>query len=633
MFVMDVSVPVVLSYRYGTGSGVFEQAMYFDALTLAAVTDELRSTIVGGRIQRVLLPGPLSIGLEIYAQHRRYQLLASAHPQLARIHLVQTRLSRGVEQASPLLLLLRKYVLAGRIVAIEQPTLERIVVLSIAKEPAPRNYPADGSAAASAPADPDAVTDADADSPEAAETTATATDPNQEPLRCDLIIEPMDRRSNIILVDDNNLILESVKRVTPTMSQRVILPRHVYELPPRQSKRDPRTATATGMAGLTSTGAASLTRAIVASYQGVSPQVAREVVYRALNQPDADLSEQLPWETLATHLRNLFSAPWEPTLVPGADDSAPLAYAPYRLTHIPGAQPQPSISTTLETFYAARESVTAHRQRRDAVQQQLATARERLQHQQAQLMSELERASGLERLRWEGEMILGFMHTLSPGARTLEIEGQTISLNPERSPLENAQDRFRAYDKARSAIEGVPERLNTTEQQLAGLEQLATLLALTDAREQIDQIAQEAEEQGYLKPAQARPGKKRRVARLKPLHLVSSDGFDIYVGRSSEQNAEVTFRIGRPEDIWLHVRIIPGGHVIVRSGGRDIPERTLQEAAGLAAYFSGARQEATVDVDLSRRNQVRKVPGGPPGLVTYQAERTLRVAPLPPWEQ
>jgi predicted ribosome quality control (RQC) complex YloA/Tae2 family protein len=339
-------------------------------------------------------------------------------------------------------------------------------------------------------------------------------------------------------------------------------------------------------------------------------------------------------EALATHLRELFTAPWQPTLVFDAD--RPQAYAPYALTHIEGAHSQSSISITLERFYAAREGVTAHHQRREYVQQQLAEARARLQHQHSQLTTELERAQHLDQQRWEGEMILGFMHTLSPGQQTLQVEGQVITLNPEHSPLEDAQARFRAVDKAKSALEGVPERIKATEQQLAGLEELLALLALTDVREQIDQIAQEAEEQGYIKPAQVRAGAGRRgkprTPRLKPLHLVSSDGFDIYVGRSAEQNAEVTFRIGQPDDLWLHVRTIPGGHVIVRSAGRDIPEQTLAEAAGLAAYFSGVRHETAVDVDLSRRKGVRKVSGGPPGLVTYRAERTLRVAPLPPWE-
>ena len=614
--------------------------MYFDALTLTAVADELRATILGGRVQRVLLPGPLSIGLEVYAQRQRYQLLASADPQVARVHLVRARLSRGVEQATPLLLLLRKYVLGGRIIAIEQPPLERILVLSIAKETARRNHlesqiPPEAIPTEDESAEDESAEDESADTEYNDASPPSAADPDQPALCCELIIEPMDRRSNIILVDDDNLILDSVKRVTPEMSRRVILPRHVYELPPRQEKRNPQTATAAGMATLLESGARSLTRAIVSAYRGVSPQVAREAVYRALGRPDAELSAALPLEAPASHLRELFTAPWQPTLA--FDEDRPQAYAPYLLTHLNGAAPQPGISVALETFYAARESVTAHRRHRERVQQQLTEARDRLQHQQSQLVAELERAQHLEQQRWEGEMILGFMHTLSPGQQTLEVEGQTIKLDPDRSPLEAAQARFRAVDKAKSALEGVPERLKTTEQQLAGLEELLALLALTDVREQIDQIAQEAAEQGYLKPAHARAGAGRRgkprTPRLKPLHLVSSDGFDIFVGRSSEQNAEVTFRIGQPDDIWLHVRTIPGGHVIVRSGGRDIPERTLEEAAGLAAYFSGVRHETAVDVDLSRRKGVRKVSGGPPGLVTYQAERTLRVAPLPPWEK
>jgi predicted ribosome quality control (RQC) complex YloA/Tae2 family protein len=165
------------------------------------------------------------------------------------------------------------------------------------------------------------------------------------------------------------------------------------------------------------------------------------------------------------------------------------------------------------------------------------------------------------------------------------------------------------------------------------MEQLIALLDVADEREQIDQIAAEAEEQGFLAPSdKLKSGKKKRPpARRKPLHLVSSDGFDIYVGRSGVQNDEVTFRIGRPDDLWLHVRTIPGAHVIVRSRGGDVPARTLHEAAGVAAYFSGARTEASVDVEISRRRQVRKIRGAPPGLVTYRAEQTIRVPPLPPW--
>jgi predicted ribosome quality control (RQC) complex YloA/Tae2 family protein len=298
----------------------------------------------------------------------------------------------------------------------------------------------------------------------------------------------------------------------------------------------------------------------------------------------------------------------------------------------------PSINQALETFYAARETLTTHHQRRDAVQQQLETARQRLDHQHSQIVNELEHVEDLERLRWEGEMIFAFLHTLTPGQTTLEVEGHTIELQADQSPVEQAQARFRRYQRARTGRASLQERLQETEARIAGLEQLSALLEVAEERDQIEQIAYEAEEQGYI----AAPGKgkkerakqdrqKRRFARRKPLRLVSSDGYDIYVGRSAAQNIEVTFRIGRPDDLWLHVRVIPGAHVIVRSGGHEVPATTLREAAGLAAYFSRARAESTVEVDISRRKLVRKAAVGPPGLVTYRAERTLKVPPLPPW--
>jgi predicted ribosome quality control (RQC) complex YloA/Tae2 family protein len=612
--------------------------MYFDTLTLAAVADELRETILGGRVQRVVLTGPLSIGLEIYAHGRRHQLLASAHPQLARVHLVRGRLTRGVEQATPLLLLMRKYVLGGRVVAIEQPPLERVVLLSIVKAPEMRNRAAGtgeaepGEQALEAELELEALPDEEQDEGEAEqEDEAAGRRRRAEPLRCDLVIEPQDRRSNIILVDDGNLILDSVKRVTPRMSSRVVLPRQLYELPPPPEKRDPAQATAAGIEALAEGPERDLARALVAAYRGVSPQVAREVLFRALGRVRARVDEPLPHYTLAARLRELMAAPPEPSVVPG--DAGPMAYAPYAITHLPGAAPAASMSAALEEYYAAREELTGHRQRREALAQQLAAARERLARQREQLAAELAKAQELEQLRWEGEMIFAFLHELRPGQEALQVEGRSIALDPRRGPVEQAQERFRQYDKAKSALSGLPERLAATEARIAGLDELAAMLAISEDYAQIEQLAREAEELGYLRehpdPLEAR--RRRRAPLARPLHLVSSDGFDIFVGRSARQNEEVTFKIGRGEDLWVHVRTIHGSHVIVRSGGRELPERTLEEAAGLAAHFSQAQGEAAVEVDVCRRSLVRKVPGGPPGLVTYRAERTLRVAPRRPW--
>ncbi|RRR69374.1 MAG: fibronectin/fibrinogen-binding protein [Candidatus Viridilinea halotolerans] len=595
--------------------------MYFDALTLAAVADELRATILGGRIQRVLLTGPLSIGMEVYAQRQRWHLLASAHPQWARVHLVRGRLTRGVEQATPLLLLLRKYVLGGRIVALEQPPLERILSISIVKALDMRNRDL------ALLEDPlDLIDDTN-------ELNSTEPDLADEAnlFRCELVIEPQDRRSNIMLVSDDNLILESVKRVTPRMSSRVVMPRQVYELPPPIAKRDPAQATAAGMAALAAAKQPDLARALVAHYRGVSPQVAREVIFRALGQSTAQASDELPHYSLAARLRAIFSDPPAPCMVGPAD--APTAYAPYALHHLAPAPPVASMSAALEDYYAAREQLTDHNQRRTALTQQLGAARERIVRQQEQLRSELAKADELEQLRWEGEMIFAFLHTLAPGQSQLLVEGRSIGLDPHISPVEQAQMRFRRYDKAKSARAGLPERITATENRLAGLDELVAFLQISDDYAQIEVLAQEAEELGYLQehpdPVTAR--RKKKPARLRPLQLISSDGWMIHVGRSAKQNEEVTFRIGRPDDLWLHARGIAGAHVIIRCDGREPPSATLEAAAGLAAYFSAGRAANVVEIDICRRAQVRKRPGGPSGLVFYHAEYSLRAAPRAPW--
>ncbi len=587
--------------------------MYFDALTLAAVAEELQDTILGGRIQRALLPNQHSVALEIYARERRHHLLLSAHPQFTRVHLSAAKLSRGVERETPLLLLLRKYVVGARVVAIEQPELERVLVLSIVKGPLPRNTPAFD--------DDDDMPD-DLDEPtDAADDMAGA-----EPLRSELIVETMERRGNVILVGDDNIILASLRHVTRRMSHRPVLPHAPYELPPRQDKRDPRQATPEGMRALQSGAETNLARAIVAAYRGMSPLAAREAVFRGVGDASAKPAPDLPWARLALAVRGLWSGDWQPCLVRNAEELA--AYAPYLLTHLPNAEPVDSISAALEAFYDAHERLTAHQQRRDALRKQILETRERLDFQRQGLRSELKRAEDLDRLRWEGEMIYAFMHALTPGQSQLEIEGRTIALDPRRTPIEQAQERFRAYDKAKGAIAGVPERLHAVEARLAGIDETLALLDLAEGFESIEDIAREAAEQGYIRTSCGRAAPK--IRRQAPLRVESSDGYAIYVGRSAGQNEQVTFKIGASDDLWLHARGIPGAHVIIKSGGRAVPEQTLQEAAALAAYFSQARGAAAVEIDISRRSLVRHISNAPAGLVTYRAEQTLRVAPHAP---
>jgi predicted ribosome quality control (RQC) complex YloA/Tae2 family protein len=568
--------------------------MNFDALTVAAVADELQHALVGGRIQQVLLPTPTSVALEVYGNGRRHYLYASADPRTARVHLLHTKPTRGVETQPPLLLLLRKYVRNGIIKSVEQPALERSVVLSILKRPPPRKEDRDDD-------------DVDVE------------------LCSELIIEVLGQRANIVLVDDNNLILDAVKRVPGADRRRAILPREPYIAPPRQGKRfDPRVATAADMAVLANGAERDLAKAIVGAFAGVSPQQAREAIVRATGQLTTPVTSDLPWAALADALRGVW-AERSPSLA--YEDDIAVAFAPYRMQQYADVRPVDSISTALEAYYAATQKITSHAQRRDALRQRLQDVRDRLQHQHDALSRELAKAEALDRLRWEGEMIFGFLHEIGPGQTELVVENQTIKLNPEKTPVENAQARFRDYDKAKGALAGVPERLAETDAQLHYVDDTLALLQFAERYEEIAAIEREVQEQGLLR---ADSGKKAaRGPRAAPLRLLSSDGVPIYVGRSAGQNEEATFRIAQSHDLWLHAREVPGAHVIIKAE-RAVPERTLHEAAGLAAYFSALRNSTSVDVIITERRHVRKVVGGPPGLVTYRNERVVRATPLRP---
>lgn len=577
--------------------------MYFDTLTLTAVVEELRATVLDGRIQRVVLVGPLAIGLEVYRQGRRQYLLASADAQMARIHLISQRPTRGVDGETPFLLLLRKYVLGGRIVNIEQPPYERVVVLSITKPTESRKQTFD----------PDElIADDDNDDDLTADTDHL--------LHCDLIVEPQDRRSNIILVDDNNIILDAIKRVSPRMSSRVVLPRRVYELPPPPDKRDPLRASAAEIEHLLSKGEP--VKTLVNAYRGVSPQVAREVLMRACGSIP-QTGQALPAYTIAARLREIFAEPSAPHLA--SNKQGPVAFAPYYPSHLASdgatVTVMPGMSAALEAFYTAHQQPLGRDQRRADLLNRLRASREHIERQRDQIATELARTAELVRLRWEGEMIFAFLHQLPPQATELVVEGERIALDPKRSPVEQAQERFRAYEKAKSARAILPERLTEVEQRLAGIDQFIALASVADDSNQIDQIAAEAEEAGYLRSSATR----RPPVRSRPLLIHSSNGLPIYVGRTARQNEEVTFRIARPTDWWLHARNIHGAHVIIRAD--HPPEQTIYEAAALAAYYSQARDDTAVEVDLCRRRAVRKIPGGPIGLVSYHPERTLRVRP------
>jgi predicted ribosome quality control (RQC) complex YloA/Tae2 family protein len=602
----------------------------YDVLTIAAVADELSATIGNGRIQRIGLVDPRTIGAEIYAGGQRHYLLASAADRFPRLRLASAMPSLDPALVTPFGLLLRKHARGGVILSVDQPPLERLVRLSIAKRQMPLTI-RHGVAEGGEPALDDEV-DEDQVFPEDAELRHVA-----------LYVELMGRHSNLILVDDDGLIMESAKRVTPAMSRvRAVLPRRPYAPPPPPERRDPRGLTASDVTALLAAlpPDADLARSLVSAYRGLSPLMAREVVFRVAGAGDARAGDVGPGQAaaLADEMRALLAplqtSVWSPRVYAertGDPPGAIVAFAPVPMSHLAAHHDETAVASisaaaALAESAGERSGAERHAQRRQRLLAAVAARRQKAERRLAALAGESTRSAEAERLRMWGELIYAYLWQIAPGQTELAVEETTIPLDPDLSPQENAQAYFARYRKAQSATTHLPQLEAESRSEIAYLEQLTTLVAQAPGFAELEALAAELAEEGTAE-AVSRP--RRKPAPRRPKALVDAAGNRVFVGRSGPQNDLITFDLAGPDDTWLHARGVGGSHVVIRWRNQDAAEdaETVAAAAALAAWYSAARESGAVEVDVARRRHVRKLKGGRPGMVTYRNERTLRVQP------
>lgn len=617
--------------------------MPFDALTLSAVRTEFMA-LVGGRIQNVVMSGPLSLGLEMYRPGvGRANILVSAHPQNARIQLVKSAPSRDPAQKHPLLLLLRKYVRGGALLDVAQPRWERVLVLSIAKRISPhkrQEYHSEG--------DFRDIQGHDQGEEEEVE------DELAPLVTVQLVVEIMGKVSNIVLVDEDGTVLESIKRIPSSINRyRVTLPNHPYVPPPPQEKRDPLLTSINALSleieRANEDGKSAAWKGLVGGYVAVSPALAREAVFRGVGDAQAKASDvgrkPQALEAILRELQGLLrlaeNHEWEPTMALRSDEEArPIDFAPYQLRHLEAQGAQllacETMSEAAARYYEAGEETGRHSALKAAVAARLEELRSRDDRKLSALQDEWKRAQALEELRRRGELLLAYMHTLKPGETSLTIpeENLTIALHEGMTAVETSQAIFREYRKARSAIEGLPERIAEARVRVAYMDELATSLELATGYDDIKSVQAEVDAVG--KPqvevqggSKKKKGGKGQPKLPQPLRMQTSSGLGLLLGRTAGQNDTATFRLAAPEDLWFHVRNAPGSHVILRTDPRLSQEDVL-EAARLAAGFSKLRGDAQVDVVYTERKFVRKIPNSPPGQVTFRNESVIRVEPKRP---
>lgn len=564
--------------------------MYLDALTLSALLDELMDAVVGGKIQDSIDVDESGIGLEIYAHHERRYLYLSADNLTPRVHLVEDKLRRGLPKPTQLGLLFRRYVEGGSLLHIYQPPWERVLHFEIT-------------------------------GPEGDAT---------------IVIEPMERRANLLLVQDG-IVLDCLRRVGAQDNRmRVSLPGRPYAAPPPQAgKLDPFELSSSDIAGIFANpedpkakAAQVLTRRIL----GVSPLLAKEVVFRASGTVDTAavaIDPDAVMSALNSALEPVKHRIWKPGIV--EQHGRVVAYSVYPLTHLEGWAEVRSVSEAMAAFYGAPVGPEAYAAAKAPIKAAIVEARAKLGAKLASLQDSMTDDSEREQLKLAGELILAYQYSISPGQTELAAEYEAdrpplkIKLNPQSSPLENAQAYFSRYNKAKRALDDVPGLIKTVQNQLSHLLNLDTDLDLASNWPEIDEVQAVLIAEGYWRGAAAR---RLGGGASGPLRLVTRNGNVIWVGRNSRQNEIVTFSKANSEDLWLHVRGVPGAHVVVKMEGGAIPETVIGMAASLAAHYSALRGEARVPVDVTRVKFVRKIKGAAQGMVTYRNESTLSVTPL-----
>ncbi len=573
--------------------------MPLDGITLNLLKQELSKHIVGSRIEKIHQPSKDELVFHLRSREGAYRLLVSASANSPRLHLTA---NAPENPATPpmLCMLMRKHLTGAVITDIRQLGLDRVVFIDLA-----------------------------------------GTNEIGDAVTFTLCVEIMAKHSNIILVNSEGNIVDSVKRIDFTQSSvRQILPSFKYELPPRQNKMNLTENDAQTVASaIRKVIGKRLSGAILETVEGVSPLISREIAAYAC--PDDSLATEITdisFERLIKRLSQI-----KTVLETGKASPTMLirdAVKPYDFTFMDitqygfavAAKEFESFSELLDDFYYEKDRFERTRQRSQSLLKLLQNASARAARKLQSRQAELEACADKDSLRINAELILANQYRLEKGSLFYDLENFydennviRIAADPALSPSANAQKYFKEYRKAKTAESMLGELIAQSEQELAYLETVIDSVNRADGYTELAEIRAELYEQGYLKRAKNDKGKKLRP--LPPLEYVSDDGYTILVGRNNIQNDILTFKTAAKDDSWFHTQKFPGSHVVVIGNGDIIPELTCRQAAVLAAYHSSARESSQVAIDYTEVRSLKKPSGAKPGKVIYHTYNTMWVTP------
>ena len=568
--------------------------MAFDAYFLTAVLEEVRQKCLGARVDKIHQPSRDTLILHLRGRESREKLLFAANPTAPRLHLTFASPENPAEPPM-FCMLLRKHLLGAKLAEITQPPMER-----------------------------------------AATFTFDCTDEMGFPVQKKLVAELMGRTCNLYLLGPDGRILDCLRRIgLDESARRPALPGLNYQEPEPVRKENPLTFENYGNL-LSEPGADILSDRLMDTLGGLSPLVCREAALFAAGSTDARISS-LDVDSTADKLGLFFHEhlnhpkPYVYTLADGTPKQ--FAFCPIR--QYGGCQEAESFGALLDSFYTLRDRKDAMRQKSQAVRKTVQNLCTRLTRKMALQEKELEATYDRERLRQLGDILTANIHRITKGQTKIVCEDfydenmapVEIPLSPILSPQQNAAKFYKDYARMKNAEKELTHQLSLGETELSYLKSVLDELNRAQTDAELEEIKQELQEQGYLRPEGSR--KKPRQGKLAPMRFASTDGYPIYVGRNNRQNEELTFRLARKDDIWCHASKVHGSHVIISCGGATPPDDTITQAAQLAAYYSETGDGQNVPVDVTPVKQVKKIPGGKPGMVIYHTYKTVIANPYP----
>ncbi len=589
--------------------------MAFDGVTIANVVSELKRELTGGRLYKIAQPEADELLLTIKQPDGTKKLLISAQASLPLLYL--TSESKPSPMTAPgFCMLLRKHLQNGRITGISQPGLERIVHIDVEH-----------------------------------------LDEMGDLRRKTLVVEIMGKHSNIIFCDSEGTIIDSIKHVSAAVSSlREVLPGKAYFIAATQDKLDALSTDGEAFRNALSARPQPVFKALYGSFTGISPVLAQELCYEAgidADLPTAALGDS-DYEGLYGAFSRMAEAIRQERFSPNIayTDGSPVEFCALPLTMYgygrqdapstdsvnPGEKPAGdytvpygSMSALLEHYYAEKNVLTHIRQKSADLRRIVQTALERNVKKYDLQLRQMKDTEKRDTYRIYGELLNTYGYSAEPGAKSLQAlnyytdETVTIPLDPTLSAKENAQKYFDRYGKMKRTYEALSQLTVEVREEIQHLESVSTALDIALYEEDLAQIKEELTESGYIRRKAGNRGKKQKIT-SRPFHYLSSDGFHMYVGKNNFQNDELTFKLATGNDWWFHAKQIPGSHVVVKTGNaQELPDRTFEEAARLAAYYSKGRGQEKVEIDYVQKKHVKKPNGAKPGFVVYYTNYSMAI--------